>query len=155
MSLLGISREHLADAPIVNARTSRVKTLIPLKHCQILHNLRPDFSRIAELCQRIESTGLYPYAADENHLETFYARQFPESSGYPEDAATGIAAAALAFGLRDSGQVKADTERVLINQGQAMGRPSQIKVTYQLTPQDDAEGCWLGGNVQFSEGYGR
>lgn len=153
MALLGITREQLADAPFVNSRTSRIKTLVPLKSTQVLHSLQPDFTQIAGLCERIDSTGLYPYASDVDHPDTFYARQFPKSSGYPEDAATGIAAAALAFGLRDSGQVKTHTERVFIRQGQAMGRPSQIEVTYRITPQGVAGGCWLGGNVQFSEGH--
>ena len=153
MAVLGISHEQLADFPIVNARTSRIKTLVPLKNSQILHNLQPDFTQIADLCERIDSTGLYPYAADENHPDTFFARQFPKSSGYREDAATGIAAAALAFGLRDSGEVDTRSERVFINQGQAMGRPSQLEVTYRLNPNGEAEGCWLGGQVQFSEGH--
>ena len=39
---------------------------------------------------------------------TVEARQFPKSSGYPEDAATGIAAAALAFGLLEAGRIGAE-----------------------------------------------
>ena len=35
----------------------------------------------------------------------FEARQFPRSSGYNEDAATGITASALAFGLLENGLV--------------------------------------------------
>lgn len=153
LNVLGITTDELAHAPIINASTSRIKTLIPLKDSQTLHNLQPKFAQISELCQRIDSTGLYPYASDEGHPNTFYARQFPKSSGYPEDAATGIAAAALAFGLRDSGQVDSQAECVTIYQGQAIGRPSKIEITFRFNTRGEVEGCWLGGNVRFSEEY--
>ena len=44
-----------------------------------------------------------------NTRQIFDARQFPRASGYPEDAATGIAASALSFGLLDNGMVEAST----------------------------------------------
>lgn len=67
-----------------------------------------------------------------------HARQFPRNSGYPEDAATGIAAAALFYGL---GAPKAG---LLVRQGEAMGRPSEIRV--RCDP--DGPGCRLGGRVE-------
>lgn len=150
LNLLGITSHELANAPIINASTSRIKTLIPLKDSHTLHNLQPNLANISDFCQRIGSTGLYPYASDEDLPNTFYARQFPKSSGYPEDAATGIAATALAFGLRYSGQVDSQTEHVTIKQGQAIGRPSKIEVTFRFNAWGEVEGCWLGGDVRFT-----
>lgn len=151
LSLLGIKPDQLADTPVINACTSRIKTLVPLKDSQTLHNLQPNFSLIAELCQHLDSTGLYPYAPDRENPGRFFARQFPKSSGYQEDAATGIAAAALAFGLRHGGQIDPQQKQVIICQGQAMGRPSQIEVTFRFNSRGEAEGCWLGGDVRYSE----
>jgi PhzF family phenazine biosynthesis protein len=98
LSVLGIPPGDLAPIPIRNAATSRVKTLIPLASVALLDGLRPDLSRMESLCEAIGSTGLYPYAASDESGQRYDARQFPKSSGYPEDAATGIAAAALPSG---------------------------------------------------------
>lgn len=106
LSALKLSRRDLLDLPVQNAVTSRVKTLVPMKGVRQLNELVPDPARIEVCCVRIGSTGLYPYAVDHQGERRFEARQFPKSSGYPEDAATGIAAAALAFGLLKNGLVE-------------------------------------------------
>lgn len=149
LSVLGIGEETLAGMPVVNAATSRVKTLVPLKSTAILNGLAPDFTRMETLCESLGSTGLYPFAASDVDVQTFEARQFPKSSGYPEDPATGIAAAALAFGLLAHGRVtQSDWVRVL--QGRAMGRPSAIQVHFARDG-GNVTGCWLGGAVQLVE----
>ncbi len=102
------------------------------------------------LCSTLGSTGLYPYAVAEDAQRTFEARQFPRSSGYPEDAATGIAAAALAFGLRSGDGVEPTDEPILVRQGRAMGRPSQIQVRFDLAD-GTPRGCWIGGAVQLAD----
>ncbi|MGI3903276.1 MAG: PhzF family phenazine biosynthesis protein, partial [Janthinobacterium lividum] len=77
LDLLGVSGAELAADPVQNACTSRVKTLIPLRSTAILDGLRPDFDQIEALCERIGSTGLYPYAAADGAGQVFEARQFP------------------------------------------------------------------------------
>jgi PhzF family phenazine biosynthesis protein len=151
LSVLGIAAQDLSPLPIHNARTSRVKTLIPLKSTAILDALQPDFGRIQPLCERIGSTGLYPFAVSNPEARIFEARQFPKSSGYPEDAATGIAAAALAFGLLEDGLVAADGRPILVRQGRAMGRPSEIQLRFRTDGNGTISGCWLGGNVRFED----
>lgn len=147
ISVLGITASDLADHPIQNARTSRVKTLIPLKSEATLSKLKPDFSRMEEVCTRIGSTGLYPYAVLDQEKQVFDARQFPQSSGYPEDAATGIAASALSFGLLENGLVEKSDRQITIHQGRAMNRPSAISVRFDMTG-GEASGCWIGGAVR-------
>jgi len=105
LSVLRIQRDQVAQWPIQNACTSRVKTAIPLTDVDTLNNLNPDFSKVKDLCEMLGSTGLYPYAviqSDETPIKV-EARQFPKASGYPEDAATGIAAAALSYTLAANG----------------------------------------------------
>jgi PhzF family phenazine biosynthesis protein len=150
LAVLGISSNELAPFPIQNASTSRVKTLIGLKNAQVLDNLKPDYRRIESLCERIGSTGLYPYATTDAESRQFDARQFPKSSGYPEDAATGIAAAALAFGLLDNGLVTADDRPVRVRQGRAMGKPSEITLRFRRSEDGRTNGCWLGGHAEFA-----
>jgi predicted PhzF superfamily epimerase YddE/YHI9 len=135
LDTLGITREQLAPLPIQNACTSRVKTLIPLASPADLDALL-----------------LYPYATFDAEHQIFDARQFPRSSGYPEDAATGIAASALSFGLLANGMVERSARTITIRQGRAMKRPSQISVRFSFEDgvnTGSPENCWLGGPVRF------
>jgi len=144
-SVLGTTVTALGDGPIQNARTSRVKTLIPMSSVEALDALTPDFSRIQAMCDQIGSTGLYPYATNPEP-DVVDARQFPRSSGYPEDAATGIAAAALAFGLLARGHLF-PLSSLRVRQGRAMGHPSEITVRLERDGATVA-GCWIGGAVR-------
>lgn len=157
LNVLRIAASDLDSAPIVNAVTSRIKTLVPLASTEVLHRLQPDFDQVESLCGLLGSTGLYPYAfpekSDESGGRVVHARQFPRSAGYPEDAATGVASAALAFGLLQtpSARVTPGTT-VRVRQGQAMGRPSLITVRFRQT-KTGIEGCWLGGIVEMAASH--
>ncbi|MGF6720886.1 PhzF family phenazine biosynthesis protein [Paraburkholderia sp. GAS41] len=153
LDALGIGDAQLAPLPIQNACTSRVKTLIPLSSPAVLDALQPRFDRIETVCEQIGSTGLYPYAISDAGRQIFDARQFPRASGYPEDAATGIAASALSFGLLANGMVEASTRTITIRQGRAMQRPSQISVRFSVGA-GHVDGCWLGGPVCFETHIG-
>ena len=128
---------------------SRVKTLVPLVSVDALNGLAPDAAAMEPLCEQLGSTGLYPFAAG-MEPGTFHARQFPKSAGYLEDAATGIAATALAFGLKALGLVSDEQSEVTIRQGEAMARPSQIEVSF-ANGCDPAVGCWLTGTARLAE----
>ncbi|TLD33007.1 hypothetical protein PspLS_00979 [Pyricularia sp. CBS 133598] len=104
--------EKIDTGSIQNACTSRAKTMVLMRDPAALDALKPDFSRMQALCEKLGSTGLYPYAlhSDDSSSNSstldgslvVHARQFPKASGYPEDAATGIAAAALSFALLEN-----------------------------------------------------
>jgi PhzF family phenazine biosynthesis protein len=145
--VLGISPGELADSPILNSKTSRVKTLIPIQTVDSLRALTPRFSEVEELCNRLGSTGLYPDAVASAATQQFEARQFPQSSGYPEDPATGIAAAALAFGLLSAGVVTRSSGPVHVMQGVTMGRPSRIEVRFNSVA--SGGGCWVSGAAEI------
>jgi PhzF family phenazine biosynthesis protein len=146
LDVLGINERDTLDLPIVNAATSRVKTLVPLVSPVTVNRMTPDFQRMEKLCEEIGSTGLYPFACDWDDERTYHARQFPKASGFPEDAATGIAATALIFGLRHYGLI--GTRRTIrVRQGEAMGRPSRLAVTL-ADGKDPGIGCWLTGDVR-------
>ena len=148
---LGLAPDDLAGLPIRNASTSRTKTLIPLASPGVLDALAPDPQRVAAVCARADSTGLYPWVVRDRGARLFEARQFPRSSGYPEDAATGVAAAALAYGLLADGQVDgpgdaataATAAPIRVRQGRAIRRPSEIRIRWR-----EPRGVWLGGAVR-------
>jgi PhzF family phenazine biosynthesis protein len=148
VAILGIHERDLLDLPLLNSTTSRTKTLVPLASPVVLNDLHPDFSRMRALCEAIGSTGLYPFACDWDDERTYHARQFPAASGYPEDAATGVAATALLYGLKHWGLI--GTRRTIrVRQGDAMGRPSRMAVTL-ADHADVGAGCWLSGEVRRS-----
>lgn len=144
---LGIARERIVG-PVLNASTSRPKTLIRLRSPQDVQTLDIQAGLVEALCDRIGSTGLYPYAAvtEQGGGATYTARQFPKRSGYVEDPATGIAATALAWGLRHLGLVDGQARPVTIRQGEAMGSPSRIVVSLPAAG-ESGQPCWVGGDV--------
>jgi PhzF family phenazine biosynthesis protein len=151
LDVLGITEADVSPLPIYNAVTSRMKTLVPLKSPEILDALKPDFSRMEALCASLDCTGLYPFATRSLRDRIFDARQFPRASGFPEDAATGIAATALAFGLVAYGLIPCDGKRISVQQGRAIGRPSEIFVRFDLSEGgSQPQGCFLGGRTVLS-----
>jgi predicted PhzF superfamily epimerase YddE/YHI9 len=117
----------------------------------MLNTVQPKFHLVKGLCEKIGSTGLYPYAVSDGAKDVFEARQFPKSSGYNEDAATGIAASALAFGVLGNGLVEDGEGVVNVRQGWAMPCPSEIVVRFRK--QDGAiDGCWIGGTAVLEGG---
>lgn len=139
---------------MINAATSRMKTLVPLPDVAALQALAPDFAAMESTCDTIASTGLYPYALQAGGQAaepTVFARQFPRKSGYPEDAATGIAAAALWGHLAAAGTIAMGSAAApvvcTVRQGDAMGSPSAIAVRPRFDAQGAVAGCWLSGQV--------
>ncbi|WP_341315146.1 PhzF family phenazine biosynthesis isomerase [Paraburkholderia sp. IMGN_8] len=150
LDALNLDANDLLPLGIVNATTSRTKTLVPIRTTARLNAIAPKLERIESVCDVLSSTGLYPFSLDANAPHVFEARQFPRASGYPEDAATGIAAAALLFGAHRYGFVAAGERGILVRQGVAMGRPSAIAVNFR-DPADASQGCWLSGPVCMIE----
>lgn len=154
-----VLRLATASVPaMTNASTSRVKTLVSMSDVAALQALRPDFAAMEMLCASINSTGLYPYALagqSPSGEPVIAARQFPKSSGYPEDAATGIAAAALWGHLAAVGAIPIGTVDApvvcTVRQGDAMGRPSAITVRARFDGAAAFAGCWLSGQVAWAD----
>lgn len=145
---LGVSVDRIGS--VQNAATARIKTLVEVKDVETLDALHPEQPPVRAVCEAISSTGLYPYARIGD--TTFSARQFPKSSGYLEDPATGIAASSLVCGLLFRGVVKAETvQPIRVRQGWAMGMPSEIHITLRRDDASQVFGYWLSGAVTEME----
>lgn len=145
--VLRLQAEDLAPLGIVNARTSRTKTLVPISSVARLNAIAPALADVRALCDALDSTGLYPFAVEHNRPLALHARQFPRASGYPEDAATGIAAAATLYGALHYGLLEPSEGGMRVYQGYAMGHPSCIDVALRDSGRPDS-GCWLSGAVE-------
>lgn len=108
---------------------STFKLLVPLRHAGDVHLAEPDFDVLWRLCEDLGTSGAYVFAP---HLDGrpghFVARQFPAGGGVLEDAATGVAAGALAAYVaeRAAGAGAAWTT-IEIDQGDAMGSPCTLE----------------------------
>jgi len=135
LDALGLTPDALdvAKGPLQAASVSRAKLMVPLQDWGVLDALRPDWEALWAACDRLDVTGFYPFtlrprAPGRADAE---ARQFPRRAGYPEDPATGVAAAALGAYLVRHGRLPraqgADGwAAVRIEQGHAMARPSAL-----------------------------
>ena len=136
------SNKMMMFPSFINSSVARNKTLIPLKSIETLNAAKnpPDAVIFRDLCDEIDSTGLYIYASNSS-LSSYECRQFPRYSGYPEDPATGIAAAALANSLYSRGihesnethDCNAENSNSIVYemyQGTAMNKPSKIKIRF-------------------------
>jgi predicted PhzF superfamily epimerase YddE/YHI9 len=157
------SGSYTATTPVptfCNSSIARPKTLVYVNSVEALHRAKAPAPSTADAfrvsCDAVESTGLYLYAPvdnddnsdnssdDKDHKskstnDSWECRQFPRASGYPEDPATGIAAAALAASLWYRGN---KLPAYKFYQGTAMGQPSLIMVenmNITTSLQDDSD----------------
>ena len=123
-SMLDLPNQHLLNDmnfSITVASVGSPKLLIPIQSEKDLLNLSPNFELIKEWSLDNNVNGLYVFAPADDHNYDFVARGINPKTGHNEDAATGVAAAALALNLKKSIRVK---------QGENLGRPCCIAVTY-------------------------
>jgi PhzF family phenazine biosynthesis protein len=119
----------LAGTPVESVSVSRPKLLVPLRDSSVLDRLKPDFEALWTLCDAFRVSGIYTFTRKTDKPSAdVEARQFPLRAGFPEDAATGVAAAALgSYLVKYDRKCRAGEHRIRIAQGHAMGAPSLIE----------------------------
>ncbi|KAL3931437.1 MAG: hypothetical protein SGBAC_011309 [Bacillariaceae sp.] len=137
-----LGKNHPALPPtFCNASVVRPKTMVHVNDIDDLRNKvrvpkvktgSTGRNTFESACGSIDdSTGIYLYShlQDYESTSSWECRQFPRASGYPEDPATGIAAAALAASMVQtySGGGIPPTD-FNFYQGMSMDRPSFIQV---------------------------
>jgi trans-2,3-dihydro-3-hydroxyanthranilate isomerase len=125
------------DQQVRPVSVSTPKLIVPLRTTADVHRADPDFDVLWSLCEALETTGAYVFAPhhDEDPAH-FVARQFPVGGGVKEDAATGVAAGALAAYVADRARPSAPRWiAVRIDQGDAMGRPCRLEAAAYAGPE--------------------
>jgi trans-2,3-dihydro-3-hydroxyanthranilate isomerase len=117
--------------PIRAVSVSTPKLLVPLLDASLVHQAAPDFDLLSGLCEELGTTGAYVFAPRPDGIPGhFVARQFPTGGGVEEDAATGVAAGALAAYVADqewAGASAPSWRAIEIDQGDAMGCPCRLE----------------------------
>lgn len=128
LSALGLDEQDLDPTlPTQVVDTGAGHLLIAVANPGVLDRIVVDQHALGEVLRLAGGEGCYVYAAPPNSDDVqAYARFFNPTMGIVEDPATGTAAGPLAAALVRHGRVQPGD--VVIVQGQAIGRPSRLRV---------------------------
>jgi PhzF family phenazine biosynthesis protein len=122
--------ELVADRPAQVVSTGAGHLLVPVAGRVVVDRVAVDTARLLAVLAAAGGEGCYVYsteAVEPADGADAYARFFNPTMGIVEDPATGTAAGPLAAFLTRHGDVPGDRS-VLIQQGDATGRPSRLRV---------------------------
>lgn len=129
---------------------------VPLRSRDAVIRARPNgeaFARAFDY-QNDGFTNAFVYCAEPlDPAHRFHTRMFAPGVGVPEDPATGSAAAAFAGVFMDFERPVDGTHTFVIEQGDAMGRPSRITVLLDVADQRLRQASIGGQAVIISEGH--
>ena len=118
----------LDDVPAQVVSTGAAHLLVPVVDRAAVDRARPDPPRLAAALAAVGGQGCYLYCLEPvDPAAAAHTRFFNPTVGIWEDPATGSAAGPLVSRLVAQGLVP-EGAPVLVEQGHAMGRPSQIRV---------------------------
>ena len=126
---LGLAPDDLDDhVPAQVVSTGAAHLLVPARDRAAVGRAHPDAQRLKTVLAEVGGQGCYLYCLDPvDATAAAHARFFNPTVGISEDPATGSAAGPLGCRLASLGVVS-EGAPVLVEQGHAMGRPSQIRV---------------------------
>lgn len=108
---------------------------VPLRSRDAVTRARPNGQAFADVFDVPDGgfTNAFVYCAEPlDPAHAFHARMFAPAVGVPEDPATGSAAAAFAGAFMDFEKPADGAHGFVIEQGDAMGRPSRMTVTLDV-----------------------
>lgn len=119
---LSNSNSIVDDLPFCVSSVGSPKLIVPLNSLRLLSELQPNYELIKKWSIENKVNGIYVYT-NETYLDSsdFHARGFNPKTGHNEDAATGVAAAALSLALQ---------KNIKVEQGYFIKRPCSIIVSY-------------------------
>jgi PhzF family phenazine biosynthesis protein len=144
---MGLPPEVLTSRPAAAIEDVGIRiAVLPVADIAALDAMRPDFRALAELGRELGVTVFYPFVL-ESGAGKVGARAFAPGVGIDEDPATGTAASALGAFLAREGLIPPAAE-LRIRQGEAMGRPSEIRLSVRHRggePTAVEVGGWVAG----------
>lgn len=99
--------------------------ILPIKSKEVLDNLKIDFCKMAEVCNKLRVTGVHAFYLPTLYSQEVYTRNFGPSVGINEESATGTANGALMYFLNSTKLI--NQKFITSFQGESLGRPSEIQ----------------------------
>jgi trans-2,3-dihydro-3-hydroxyanthranilate isomerase len=148
---LGLTEADLAPTPIGNFEGGPSFVYVELTDLEALSRARIREPAFTETRAAAGDTGaIYPYVA--TSPTTIRARMFDPAAGIAEDPATGSAAALLGGQLLAASGLGDGTHRRHITQGVEMGRPSDLRLSFDVRHDAVAQIRVAGQAVKVAEG---
>ena len=116
------------DYPIQIVSTGLKDVMLPVIDKNTLDNLKPDFSEIIHLSKELDCVGIHAFAISQGEI---HVRNFAPLYEINEESATGTSNCALACYLYEHNILKQND--YVMNQGEGLGQPSQIKVNLETS----------------------
>lgn len=113
------------DLPVRVATTGLPHLMVAAAGEEAVAAARPDGDLVEALLETAGADGLYLFSVDPEARRA-KARMFAKGIGVAEDPATGSAAGPLGAHLADLGMI--EPGRLVISQGEEIGRPSELRV---------------------------
>jgi trans-2,3-dihydro-3-hydroxyanthranilate isomerase len=110
------------------ASVGRPRLLVPISNPSALAEVRPDYDRLRDACDRLGLLGCYVHSLPSSG-DRLAARMFAPSIGVPEDIANANSTACLAARLAQRGRL-----RISVDMGDSLSRPATITATARDTP---------------------
>jgi trans-2,3-dihydro-3-hydroxyanthranilate isomerase len=126
---------------------------VPLRGLDAVRRARPDLAAWRDAFSADGPVGVFLFCIETaDPGSSFHARMFAPHVGVPEDPATGSAAAAFIGALAASGRYGNGEHQLVIEQGFEIGRPSFIRLAFELRDHKFQSGSIGGDAVIVTDG---
>ncbi|MEV1128865.1 PhzF family phenazine biosynthesis isomerase [Agromyces sp. NPDC049794] len=138
---LGTEAGALADnGPVQVVSTGHSKVLVELRDRAAVDAVRPDPATLTALSHEVGSNGFFVFTRATDHASLLtWSRMFAPAIGIVEDPVTGNGHGPLGAYLVRHGIVPAPNGELAFTgrQGEAMGRPGEVRVSVETQPDDE------------------
>lgn len=142
ISDIGVGNEFI-DPEIIS--TGLPDIILPIKKKEVLDNLKIDFTKMANICNEMDVTGVHAFYLPEKNSDKVYTRNFGPAVGINEEAATGTANGGLMYYLVQKHLI--DKNKIISLQGESLKRPSEIHCYYEQ--KNDGVKIKVGGKAKI------
>ncbi|HBK45070.1 MAG TPA: hypothetical protein DDZ67_01270 [Xanthomonadaceae bacterium] len=154
LDALGLSGSDLGRGPIEPVSTGHAKIMVPLRDRDTLARVRPRLQALDELSRRIGCNGYHLFTLDRPDVGILaHGRMFAPAIGIAEDPVTGNANGPLGAYLVRHGLVPAAVRgqglAAWMRQGEAMGRPGEVRVEVAVDADGTPARVRIGGHASI------
>jgi len=150
---LNITIDELIDElPIQIVSTGLKDIFVPVKNLKILHSIKPDFNKVAEISKKYNAIGYHIFTLETLYTSMAHCRNIAPLYGIFEEPATGTSNGALSCYLFKYDKINPKQAGcIIIEQGYSMKKPSEIIVSLKTQGKDILEVKVGGKAMNLSE----